>query len=168
MVARKYAKALMDVMIKEDLIGPVKEDFENIRRITSAKKACDYLANRAVSKKEKMDVFLGCHPLTKSFLSMVIDNKRERELYDISRQYMDMLNTRLGEADVEVFSKIPLSQGERSHLKERLQERLKKKANMVFRTDKSIIGGLIVKYGGTVLDGTVNAQLTDMLTMMTA
>ena len=146
----------------------MREDFENIRRITREKKACDYLANRSVSKEEKMDVFLGCHPLTKSFLSMVIDSKRERELYEISRQYMDMLNTRLGEADVEVFSKVALSAAEKARLKENLEERLKKKANMVFRTDKSIIGGLIVKYGGTVLDGTVNAQLTDMLAMMTA
>jgi F-type H+-transporting ATPase subunit delta len=168
MVAKKYAKALMEIMMKENLIGPVREDIKDIRKITADKKACDYLADRAVSKKDKMDSFLGCHPLTKSFLNMVIDNKREKELYGISREYMNMLNSRLKEADVEVSSGIALSVREKEALRQKLEARLKRKVNLTYKIDRQIIGGLRLRYDSTVLDATVNEQLSEMLARMVA
>ncbi len=159
MAAKKYAKALLEIMMKENLTAPVREDMKNIKKIAKEKTSCDYLADRAVSKKDKMDVFLGCHPLTRSFLNVVVDNKREKELYEISREYMDLLNKRLNEADAEVLSRIPLLPKEKIKLQAKLEKMTRKKVNITFRLDRNIIGGLNIKIGDKVIDGTINAKL---------
>lgn len=159
MPPKKYAKALLEIMMKENLTEPVREDMKNIKKITKEKTACDYLADRAVSKKDKMDVFLGCHPLTRSFLNVVMDNKREKELYEISREYMGLLNKRLNEADAEVSSRIALLPKEKNRLKEKLEKMFRKKVDITFKIDRNIIGGLNVKIGDKVIDGTINGKL---------
>ena len=166
MVARRYAKALLEVMAKENLIGPVRTDMYNIKDLTKEKNACDYLSDKMVTRRDKIEAFLSCNPLTRSFLNMVMDYKQEKELYEISKEYIDMLNEQIGEADVEVSSSVALLPREKTMLKEKLERRLGKKANLFFRIDKKLIGGLSVHYGDKVIDGSINGMLADMLRKM--
>jgi len=165
--AKKYAKALLEAIKKEDLLGSLKDEMRDIKDIVKEKRTCDYLANRSISRKEKIDAFLGCHPLTKGFLNVVMDYKQEKELYNISREYINLLNQETGEVDVDVSSGITLTEEEKKKLELKLHEHLNKKVNTTYRVDPDLIGGLTIKYGSNVVDASIKGALRNMLKSMT-
>ncbi len=63
-----------------------------------------------------------------------------------------------GEA-AEVTSALPLSPDEQETVKAEVLTRIGKQANVTFRVDPTILGGLMVRVGDKILDGSVAAQL---------
>ena len=167
MAAKKYAKALFEIMKRDDLLGTLKNEMYDIRDIVKEKSSHDYLANGSVPRKDKMEAFLVCHSLTKGFLNVVMDHKQEKELYDISKECIDLMNQQLGEADVEVTSGIELSEAEKEKLKAKLAFHLGKKVNLSYKIDSGIIGGLIVRCGSSVIDVSVKGALNGMYKSIT-
>ncbi|MCD4671910.1 MAG: F0F1 ATP synthase subunit B [Anaerolineaceae bacterium] len=70
-----------------------------------------------------------------------------------------------GMADVEVaevISALPLTEEEQKLVRQKLLAQLKHLLDVSFRVDPSILGGLIVRVGDHMLDGSVNRQLQDL------
>ena len=64
----------------------------------------------------------------------------------------------LSGAAAEVTSALPLTQGEQDTVKKDVLAKAGA-ADVTFRVDPSILGGLVIKVGGKVLDGSVAGQL---------
>ena len=62
-------------------------------------------------------------------------------------------------ASAEVTSALPLTAGEQESVKKDVLVKMGKQATVAFRVDPSILGGLVIKVGDKVLDGSVAAQL---------
>jgi F-type H+-transporting ATPase subunit b len=62
-------------------------------------------------------------------------------------------------AAAEVTSALPLTAKEQDAVKKDVLAKMGKQASVSFRVDPSILGGLIVRVGDKVLDGSVQAQL---------
>jgi ATP synthase F1 delta subunit len=61
-----------------------------------------------------------------------------------------------------VISALPLTTGEKDSVRQDVLARLGSQATVTFRVDPSILGGLIVRVGDKVLDGSVSGQLTTL------
>lgn len=59
----------------------------------------------------------------------------------------------------EVTSALPLSKEEQAAVKKNVLDKMGAKANVEFRVDPQILGGLVVRVGDKVLDGSVSGQL---------
>ena len=70
--------------------------------------------------------------------------------------------TGLTGASAEVTSALPLSTEEQEAVKSDVLARLGAQATVAFRVDPTILGGLIVRVGDKVLDGSVAGQLESM------
>jgi F-type H+-transporting ATPase subunit b len=66
-----------------------------------------------------------------------------------------------GEA-AELTSALPLTSDEQAEVRKSLQEKLGGKAAVEFRVDPQILGGVVVRVGDKVLDGSVASQLEEM------
>jgi F-type H+-transporting ATPase subunit b len=62
-------------------------------------------------------------------------------------------------AAAEVTSALPLTMDEQETVKKDVLAKMGKQATVSFRVDPSILGGLVVRMGDKVLDGSVQAQL---------
>lgn len=62
----------------------------------------------------------------------------------------------------EVTSALPLTDKEKEAVKQDVLSKLGEQATVAFRVDPSILGGLVVRVGDKVLDGSVAGQLEDM------
>jgi F-type H+-transporting ATPase subunit b len=62
----------------------------------------------------------------------------------------------------EVTSALPLSKEEQAAVKKNVLDKMGAKANVEFRVDPQILGGLVVRVGDKVLDGSVAGQLEDL------
>jgi F-type H+-transporting ATPase subunit b len=70
--------------------------------------------------------------------------------------------TTISGSSAEVISALPLTPEEQTRVKEDVLSRLGNQATVTFRVDPSILGGLVIRVGDKVLDGSVSGQLEAM------
>ena len=101
----------------------------------------------------------GFSDLMKNFLNLLVDKNRIGAIDQITLHY-ERLTDEIGNiARAEVMTPTPLGTAAQDKLKKALGNLTKKEIKMEIREDESLIGGVIVKIGDMVLDGTVKAQL---------
>ncbi len=62
-------------------------------------------------------------------------------------------------AEVRVVTSVPLEDGLRSKLKAKLESVCKKTVILDESVDPTIMGGIVLNYGGTLMDGSVKSKL---------
>ena len=76
--------------------------------------------------------------------------------------YLEKKNTVIA----QVKSVIDLTEDQKKRLKEKLENKYNKKVIIEHEIDKSIIGGLYVRVGNDVIDGSIKSKLEDMRALM--
>ena len=94
-----------------------------------------------------------------------LDEKRQHVLIDEffsgvrSGKVLLLENEELTGAVAEVTSALPLTNAEEATVRKDVLSRLGKPAEVEFRVDPTILGGLVIRVGDRVLDGSVAGQL---------
>jgi F-type H+-transporting ATPase subunit delta len=96
------------------------------------------------------------------FLLITIDKRRQRLLRAIATEYATLLDAHEGRAHVEVTLARPMDEATRGLLAERLTEMLGKKAIPHLRVKPEIIGGIMMRTGDTIYDGSIRRRLEAM------
>ncbi|OGN98757.1 MAG: ATP synthase F0 subunit B [Chloroflexi bacterium RBG_13_50_21] len=97
-----------------------------------------------------------------------LDEKRQHTLIDeffsgVRAGKVEVLEgTTISGASAEVTSALPLSSGEMTSVKNDILSKVGSQATVSFRVDPSILGGLVIRVGGKVLDASVAGQLESM------
>jgi len=95
----------------------------------------------------------------RNFMAVLIDHRRVEFLGPIVKHFELELNQRLGFADAEIVSARELSTAERSSLEAELEKLTGKKLRANYSQDLDVLGGVIVRMGSTIYDGSVRGQL---------
>ena len=167
MIARRYARALLELSLKDNSSGAVRREISALGSMMRQKKNFNFFTDRLVKNSEKLEVLTSFSPLTRDFMRLIIANKREEYIDLISREYVELLNQKENIVDGIVSSRAPLSAGQKMRIKGKLEKKLAKKVNLNYITDKKIIGGVRIQYGSKVIDGTVSGMLGDLLSQLT-
>jgi F-type H+-transporting ATPase subunit b len=97
-----------------------------------------------------------------------LDEQRQRALIDEffsgvkSGQVVLLEGEQVSGASSEVTSALPLTSDEKDAVKQDVLSKVGDQATVTFRVDPAILGGLIVRIGDKVLDGSVSGQLESM------
>jgi F-type H+-transporting ATPase subunit b len=97
-----------------------------------------------------------------------LDEQRQRVLIDEffsgvkSGQVVVLEGQQVRGASAEVTSALPLTADEKESVKQDVLAQIGDQATVTFRVDPTILGGLIVRVGDKVLDGSVSGQLESM------
>jgi len=86
-------------------------------------------------------------------------NKRLAVLPQISILFNALLADEMRKQDVEVYSPFELAEAEKVVLKKALEKKLGKQVNLQTGVDKSLIGGVFIRAGDMVIDGSVRGKL---------
>jgi len=168
MIARRFAKALVNIAMAENLALRVKKDMVGILELTRQKKYYRFLTDRMVLDKDKAAIFETLTPSTRDFLRLVIKSRREHYLQLMALEYIKMINQKLDTEDVEVATKTPLTATEKQRITIATEKLINKKhVNIGFIVDKAILGGVRIKYGNKTIDGTVSGILLKFLETLT-
>lgn len=100
--------------------------------------------------------------LTYRFLRVVNDKGRLDELLAVERAYADRLKARRGEFDVDVYSAQPLSDEQADRVAERIGALMGGKALLRRHVAPAILGGLKVRVGDKLIDGSIATRLRQM------
>ncbi|MEM6708535.1 MAG: F0F1 ATP synthase subunit delta [Pseudomonadota bacterium] len=96
------------------------------------------------------------------FLGVLADNKRLPLLAEIAEQFEVLRAQEEQSLDVEVLSAFPLTAEQESTLAAALAKRFDKSIELNSRTDDSLLGGVIIRAGDTVIDNSISGRLNKL------
>ena len=105
---------------------------------------------------------MGAFKAVRNFIAVIIDHRRIPMLDDIARQFEVELDAQLGFVEAEISSARPLSAEEKRELESRVERLTGKKVRAHYAADPGLLGGVMVRVGSTIYDGSVRGQLEKM------
>lgn len=94
-----------------------------------------------------------------NFLMVVIDKRRQRLLPSIADAYAELIDEHFGRVQVRITTAVEPDSRLKEDLKRRLAEMLGREILPLYRTDERIVGGVIVRVGDRLMDGSVRRRL---------
>lgn len=168
-VARRYATALAEVALERDEAHTIqKELLEWEKMIHSSSMLQELVRNPTIPLDQKQTVLAQLIGLTRvssttaNFLNVLLRNQRLGALQEINRRFALVLDDKAGVVSAEVTSARPIPDSSKAVIEENLKGITGKAVRIDFRTDESLIGGLITRIGSTVYDGSIRNQLEEL------
>ena len=97
--------------------------------------------------------------IVKNFLNLLLDKGRIGAIEDIAAHYSRLTDEASNIARAEIITARPLKEEALERVERSLEDLTSKKIRSEVREDQGLIGGIVVKVGDLVLDGSVKAQL---------
>ena len=164
-VAKRYARALFEVAKEENAVDTIEEEIRTILNAISENREFQQILshpqNSVEKKKEIVNALLGNDVTiqTKNFINLLISRKREGILSDIVDGFVKLANELRGYADAFFTTAKPLSEDELNKLAAQFGEIVKKSLRVQSIVDPTILGGVIVRIGDRLYDGSVVGKL---------
>lgn len=167
-VARSYAETLFELARRSEALDEYGEAIDLVARLLDENPRFRLFLETprldAEEKKRAMrDAFadrLPRHVL--NFVLVSIDKRRQRLLRDIAREYRLLLDEHTGREHVDVTVANPVDDATAGLIAERLSRVLGKQAIPRIVVKPEIIGGVVVRTGDRIFDGSVRRRLDDM------
>lgn len=162
-----YARALADVVIDRKLdatrisgelesIGSVLKESSELRTVWDTP---------AVSNEQKLKLLdalakqIALSREVRNFIAVLISNRRIHAFTEIAKEAIEQINDRLGFAEADIVSTRELGAEEKLKLESQVAKVTGKKLRVRYSLDRKLIGGIVVKVGSTIYDGSVRGQL---------
>lgn len=165
-VAKRYAKALVEMGREDNKFREIGEELRNIAAIFSSNPELKrFLLNVMYALKdrlvltEKISEALKISDIVKRFLALLVERRCIGIIEDISIAYSKMEDELAGRIKIKVESAIELSEGRIKEINKRLQDLTKKEVTLTVEKNPSLIGGLVFTIGNIILDGSIKTQL---------
>ena len=162
-----YASALFEIAKAEGSLETVEDElFKVARTIEGSEELRTTLGDASIPLERRIgiiqDVFRTAHPTTLALLSFVVSTGRTRDLTAIIDRLVEKAADERKETVAEVRSAIELDDELRRRLAEALSTSTGKKVSLKVIVDPSVLGGIAVQIGDTVIDGTVRTRITQL------
>ncbi|MGL5514749.1 MAG: ATP synthase F1 subunit delta [Sporomusa sp.] len=171
-LALKYAQALYEIASEKSLLDKVEQQLKLVEATIAGHADLSTLMFHplipAAAKKETITkVFAGdLDGFVQNFLLLLIDKRREPALSAIIREYIRLANEARNITEAEVFTAKELTAAQMNALAAKLSTVIGR--NVVLKTtiNQELIGGVVVKIGDKLIDGSVVRQLKALKTAL--
>lgn len=169
-VLARYARAFADVAVAHKLNPEetVKELSQMAGLIAGNRELRNVLQNPAVGRTQKLALLdaivkrLGGAKLLRNFLAVLIDHRRIASVGEVVEQVKKELDRRMGIAEAVVSSARSLTAAEKKSLERQLAEITGLTVRATYTEDAALLGGVTVRVGSTIYDGSVQGRLQRM------
>ena len=166
--ARMYGGSLYDLAAEEGLDARILEDLDGVTAIfKDDPEYLHLLSIPSIPKKERCalldEAFRGqVHLYVLNFLKILCEHGTLRELPGCARAYRIRYNAAHGILEATATSAVPLTEGQKAALKQKLESVTGKTIDLAAKVDKAVLGGIRLDIEGTELDGTVQNRLATL------
>jgi F-type H+-transporting ATPase subunit delta len=165
-VARVYAEALLNAAQKRGQAEAVLEELDSlVRDVFKANPELEtFLSATAVGRKRRAQVirkaFEGRGSETfVSFMLVLNEHERLELLRPILGAYRELLDERARRVRVQVSSVTPLNEAQQAGLEKQLRDSLHLEPILEMKTDPDLIGGIVIRVGDWLYDGSLRTKL---------
>ncbi len=163
-----YSRALLELVQAEGVSTRVEEEMFRLRELLRANPSLlEFLKDPNVQREGKrqalVELFQGrVHPLVLNFLLTISDADRTNRLSQILEDFVMQAAAARQKVSSEVITAIPLEEATLSRLAAELTRVTGKNVQLFQKVDRSILGGVIVKIGEQIIDGSLRRKLNQI------
>jgi F-type H+-transporting ATPase subunit delta len=171
-IAIRYSKALFDLALEENLIDEIHSDLEQIKEVcVSNPEFQNALINPLIDNRLKTTILKEIfenelHALTFKFLALLSKKKRLGFLLEMIEHYLEKVLEYKGVLSGLLISAGSLDPVQIDSIRNKFESITGKSVILSEHTDKSVIGGFIVKIKDTVVDWSIKTQLDKLRTRL--
>ena len=163
--AKIYGEALYELARSEELDSQLLPQLRGAAELLTGAPEYQYiLSSPAISKAERTGLldqaFSGqVHPYVLNFCKILLEKGLLHEFSDCAKAYRARYLQDNGVVEASVTTAVPLDDGQRKKLMEKLSAMTGKQIVLKERLDPAVLGGIRLDIDGTELDGTVQNRL---------
>ncbi len=165
-ISKNYAKAILANLFSEQKENQMQQELMLMDDLLAKNDQCKKIFDspvedktikikliKSIAKEQNLSQNL------EMFLSLLVINNRINMLSDIIKSFQNLLNEKRKIKFVEITSAKELSVEEKKYLLERIEDDLKQSISTKFSQDKTLIGGIVIKYDSKSIDLSVLGAL---------
>lgn len=163
-IARPYATAAFEYALQKNALLAWDEMLSSAALVAKDKAVVALLSNPTVTKQKMADFF--CDILSSildteksNFIRLLAENNRLSVLPDIANLFATYRAEQEKKLTVQVTSAIALDEAYKQKLAATLTSRLHLQVSLQCDIDPTLLGGIIVKAGDKVMDGSIRGKL---------
>lgn len=169
--ARPYARAVFDYAKQANQLAEWARMLSICTSVASTSNVNSLLGNPALTGIQQAKVFLtlcegSLSREVENFINILSENKRITLLPHIELLFKQLKAEEESSQDVTIISALPLTQEQLEELRKKVGVRLNRSIKLTAKIDKSLIGGVIIKAGDLVIDGSIRARLIKLADAM--
>lgn len=152
----RYVNALYSAAHKNNKLSQVETDLKKLSSLYQTDpKFKDFMINPLISPAQKAQVFEGdlknklkLDEVSIKFLNVVSENRRLKLLPEIQSAFNQIMSAVRNELPCSIISAKPLTDARKKEVEESIKSFTSKKLIIDYRTDPSLLGGLVIDFNG--------------------
>jgi ATP synthase F1 delta subunit len=163
-IAQVYARSLFEVAKEHDVLDRVHDELREFAEALESDRTLQvFLFSPYFSSEEKRDgvrkIVSDADERMVNFLSLLAERHRMPALFRIRREFDALWADEHKLLPVTVTSAVELDEGFAEEIGKRIQDQTGRRVELSSNVDPEVLGGLMVRVGNMVLDGTVRNRL---------
>ncbi|WP_026583386.1 F0F1 ATP synthase subunit delta [Bacillus sp. J33] len=164
-VAKRYALALFQLANEHQLLDQMEEELRAVKEVVnhnSDLKAVLKSPKLPIEKKKEIlkGAFASVNTYVLNTLMILIERHREDHISDVADHFISLANDKKGIADAKVYTVRPLTEAEKDALSESFAAKVGKKSLRIDNiVDTNLLGGIKLRIGNRIFDGSLRGKL---------
>ena len=164
-VAKRYALALFQLSKEHQLLEQTESELRIVKEVianTPGLLALLKSPNLSIEKKKEIvnEAFSSSNPFVLNTMMIMIDRHREEEIAEMTNHYIELANEEKGIAEAKVYTVRPLTDAERDAVSSVFASKVGKKALIIDNiVDSNLLGGIKLRIGNRIFDGSLRGKL---------
>ena len=161
--AKRYAQATFDIALQRGQLDQWASDLGLVVEALHNAEFSAFLEHAKVPLAQKVqtigEAFQGVDPMVLNLLSLLVSRGLAELVPEVEEGYRELLDQHKGREKVDVSSAVPLEDSEREQIIQFLTRLINKEVVLDSQVDPSILGGLVIKVGDRLIDGSTRTRL---------
>ena len=164
--AERYSLALYELSEENNLLGQVEDQSSSVLNLIEQSEDFSNLIKDPTINQEDLSKVINkiaennkFETLFKNFLNFLIQKRRFFFIERILKSFIEICSRKRGELKAELKSAKELSSDEITEITDGLSKNFSSKIKLNYKHDESLIGGLVVQVGSTMVDTSIKNKL---------
>ncbi len=164
--ASRYSLALYELATEANTLSEIEVHSTSIINLITLSEDFKSLIKDPTNNEEdqlnalnKISELYKLNRLLTKFLNFLIFKRRFFYVHKILKSFIGICSIKRGELKAELTTAKDLTENEVNNIKEELTKNFSSKIKLNYKHDKSLIGGLIVQVGSTMVDTSIKNKL---------
>jgi F-type H+-transporting ATPase subunit delta len=172
-VARRYAQAAFEVAKAHQALDQWEQALRTVRAALDDRRLAEFFENPAIPFEAKARALNELVPgegegrFVRNLVTLLLERGRVRQIPDVVEAFGELLLQERGIIRVEAVTAVELEAAEVERLRWRLEQTLGRSVQLRVRVDPDVLGGIIIRMGDDVIDGSVRTQLQGLRRQLT-
>lgn len=165
--ARPYANAIFDIANGADTLDSWSDALANLANVVNDAQMSELLNDPEMGKAQKGELLIQVladklNEQQQNLVKLMAENGRLIIMKDVQEQFEVARAKAENKVDAEVVSAFELSAQQTDELINTLKNKLGCDITLTTTIDESLIGGVIIKAGDTIIDASMKSQLDSL------